>query len=248
MEWFKHYTNAHDDPIVSAAWDKFGDPGYIVWFVLLELYGGQFNYKKPGDGLTISIKQIAKKCRKSVAKVSQILRFYEGFLKISLKNLDERGLMINVKINKFAEIASNWTKRKIITPTEAPTEAPTAREKSKSKSKSKNPPIVPPKVPNEKILKLYHSELPMLKNIKVWDKTARSNLKARWREKPEHQCLDFWENYFNIVKGCSFLLGNNDRGWKADLRWLVNASNFAKVMNGNYEDTENGGIYAVPNF
>ena len=87
---------------------------------------------------------------------------------------------------------------------------------------------------HEEIIQIYHDELPTLPNIIEWDNTARKWLKARWRSAPERQDLDFWKEYFQYVSGSPFLLGDNDRGWTADLRWLVKSQNFAKVINGNY--------------
>ena len=37
-----------------------------------------------------------------------------------------------------------------------------------------------------------------------------------------------------IVKDSPFLMGHNDRGWTADLEWLVRPTNFAKVLDGKY--------------
>ena len=47
--------------------------------------------------------------------------------------------------------------------------------------------------------------------------------------------LNFFARYFAFVATCPHLVGENDRGWAADLAWLSNADNFAKVMAGNYD-------------
>ena len=94
--------------------------------------------------------------------------------------------------------------------------------------------VVTKSCPHQEIIFIYHDTLPELNQIKVWDDTAKGYLRARWREDPERQMLCWWKAFFIFVKGCPFLMGHNDRGWQADLRWLVKPTNFAKVMNGNY--------------
>jgi len=143
MEWFKHKTNAHDDPVVSDAWDEFGDAGYLIWFVLLELYGQNFKIKEPERKLHVSKTFMRRKFRKSWTKVEQVLRFYSTMGKLSLE-VDTK--MVTVGIPKFDVILSNWTRREVSKPTEAPTEAPTAKSKNKNKKKikSKITPYIPP--------------------------------------------------------------------------------------------------------
>ena len=134
MEWFKHKTNAHNDPVVADAWDEFGDAGYTIWFVLLEIYGQQFSTVNPNRKLDVSKAFLRRKFRKSWTKVEQILSFYATFGKLKLDITDKR---VVIEIPKFKDILSNWTRRITLTPTESPTESPTAIDKSKNKSKNK---------------------------------------------------------------------------------------------------------------
>lgn len=92
--------------------------------------------------------------------------------------------------------------------------------------------------PHQEIILIYHDMLPELNQIKIWDDTAKKYLKTRWREDPERQFLSWWKAFFIYVKESPFLMGHNDRGWQADLRWLVKPTNFAKVMNGNFHQNK----------
>ena len=112
------------DPVVSDAWDEFGDAGYVVWFVLLEVYGQQYSSSKPDKKLDVSKVFLKRKFRKSWAKVEQVLNYYSEFGKLDVKINGKRVL---IGIPKFTEILSNWTKRQTSLPTEAPTEQPTAK-------------------------------------------------------------------------------------------------------------------------
>ena len=89
----------------------------------------------------------------------------------------------------------------------------------------------PPPCPHEKIIEIYHEELPELPRVVLssWKGSTReSHLQSRWRQDPEYQNLEFWRWYFAGMRIAAngFYIGNNNRGWKADLGWLVNKSNF----------------------
>ncbi len=105
--------------------------------------------------------------------------------------------------------------------------------------------------PYEKIVDLYHEILPELPEVKVINAKRQSQLKARWQQavgrKGQVRCddLDFWHRFFNYVRTCPFLMGKaapsgNRPVFFADLEWLTNATNFAKVIEGKY-DPERGG-------
>lgn len=89
--------------------------------------------------------------------------------------------------------------------------------------------------PHEEIVNLYHSKLPSLRKMKIWNDKRQKALRTRWRENPKHQSLEFWEGYFNYVSQSPFLMGNANN-FQADLEWLVNASNFVKVVEGKYHE------------
>ena len=99
-------------------------------------------------------------------------------------------------------------------------------------------PRTPPPCPHEKIIQLYHEILPELPRVKVWNDYRRKLLQARWREDPERQNLQWWREFFQLVKRCPFLLGKiqtrDGNTFKADLEWLLRPRNFPKVVEGRY--------------
>lgn len=44
-----------------------------------------------------------------------------------------------------------------------------------------------------------------------------------------------WVEYLRIIARSPHLLGKNDRNWKATFDWIINPTNFEKIVNGNYE-------------
>lgn len=94
--------------------------------------------------------------------------------------------------------------------------------------------------PHSDIIALYHELLPANPRIKVWDGARADALRARWREDPKRQNLDYWRRYFAHVAASPFLTGKVEgqrgRPFLPGLDWLVKASNFAKVIEGRYHE------------
>ena len=68
----------------------------------------------------------------------------------------------------------------------------------------------------------------------MWNGTRADNLKKRWREDKERQSEGWWSDLFNKISKSPFLMGDNDRGWKADLGWIVKRENLVKIIEGRY--------------
>lgn len=104
--------------------------------------------------------------------------------------------------------------------------------KNKPIELNKAKPSVTP-CPHPEIIDLYHDTLPELPRVveSRWAGSTRAkNLVARWREDKRHQDLEFWKWLFESMKGNAFWLGENERGWRADLEWIVKRSNFDKIL------------------
>jgi len=46
-----------------------------------------------------------------------------------------------------------------------------------------------------------------------------------------------WQDALAKIRGSPFLRGDNDRGWRADLDFILQASSFTKLMEGSYDRT-----------
>lgn len=98
--------------------------------------------------------------------------------------------------------------------------------------------IVPngtPDCPYEKIISLYHELLPELPEVKILTDKRKSFLKARWREDDKRQDIEFWRRFFGYVRTSDFLIGKTG-SFQANFEWLINSTNFVKVIEGNYEN------------
>ena len=67
------------------------------------------------------------------------------------------------------------------------------------------------------------------------DKRSRA-VKARWKE--NGKSMDFFIDYFKRIEASSFLTGRSGKDWKANFDWVMNPTNMAKVLEGNYDDKQ----------
>lgn len=97
--------------------------------------------------------------------------------------------------------------------------------------------------PHEAIIAAFHEALPTLPKVRQWTPNRRKAMQARWREDAERQTLEWWRGFFGYVAESDFLTGRSKRGnghaaWECSLPWLLKAENFAKVLEGHYENRE----------
>lgn len=106
-----------------------------------------------------------------------------------------------------------------------------------------------PACPHAEILKLWKKHLPHLSQPRVWEGSRQTNLRQRWVQaaKPSayspngyktlQEGLDWWDGFFAYIAQDTKLASgfeSNSRVWRPDLEWVVNASNFQKIIDGKY--------------
>jgi hypothetical protein len=133
------------------------------------------------------------------------------------------------------------TRRKVSRPvadvahTEAEAEA--EAEASKSSRAHARPAL------HRTIIEIYHELLPGLPKVKSWTPKRASALDARIRERladgKAADQPDYWRRFFEQVADSAFLTGDNPRGWRPDLEWLIRPENFAKTIEGRYAGNSN---------
>lgn len=106
-----------------------------------------------------------------------------------------------------------------------------------------------PNCPHQKLIDLYALHLPTLPFPAIWEGKRQNALRARWRwvltakkrdgsrhSTDEASAVAWFERFFAYVAKSDFLTGRNDKFSGCDLGWLMKADNFAKVIQGNYEN------------
>ena len=94
--------------------------------------------------------------------------------------------------------------------------------------------------PQQEIIALYHRLLPTGRQVRDWTPARAQALRARWRDKPARQNLQWWERFFAYCAESDFLTGKvhtpGRKPFELSLDWLVKAENMAKVIEGAYEN------------
>ena len=99
-----------------------------------------------------------------------------------------------------------------------------------------------PECPHERIIALYHELLPEMTPVKVWNEARAKMLRTRWREDPTRQNLDWWRDYFLLVRASDFLMGKRPPKaggvpFMADLEWIIRPNNMVKILEGRYSNS-----------
>ena len=134
-----------------------------------------------------------------------------------------------------------------LSPDESDDDANAVEGKTKAAKKSL------PACPHLELLDIFAEKLPELPQPKpeLWEGQRAKNLSARWKwcltakkrsgaryATTKAEALDFFKRYFGYVAKSDFLTGRDGRWSGCDLAWLVKADNFAKVLQGNYENRQ----------
>lgn len=103
---------------------------------------------------------------------------------------------------------------------------------------------------------MYHETCPDLPRVTAFTEQRKRLLHARREEMrragrdPDDALLEV----FRRVAASDFLSGRTERGWKCSFDWILNATNFAKIDGGNYDNRKtaaakpSGGSFDVDEF
>jgi uncharacterized protein YdaU (DUF1376 family) len=103
-----------------------------------------------------------------------------------------------------------------------------------------------PTCPHKEVIYLFHSLLPDLPEVRIWNKTRESLLKARWREtairldwKSTEDGLEYFRKLFTWIRQSNFLMGKinpkpGQRAFECELEWILRPQNWAKLIEGKY--------------
>ncbi|MFC1739479.1 hypothetical protein ACFL1G_10585 [Planctomycetota bacterium] len=85
-----------------------------------------------------------------------------------------------------------------------------------------------------KTLREYWNSKENLPKIRAFTDQRKKKLDARMKEK---LFVDNWHEIIDKISESSFCTGNNKRGWKAGIDWVLkNSTNYVKAYEGKYDD------------
>ena len=251
-------VHSNRDEKLARLRDEFGLEGYGLYWLILETIAEQMD-ETDKSFVEFSPKMWRKFTEISRKKLEKFLTFSE---KIGLFSVKISSDLIKVDCPNLLKYRDEYTKRKKKKSGQTPdnvrtksgqtpeqdTDTDTETEKEKdiyvnSKAVDASSASSPPPCPHQKIIDLYHQILPELPRVQKWTQTRQKLLQARWKEDKKQQTLQFWENYFRKVRSSDFLMGKvigrNGRSFMPDLEWLIRPTNFVKVLEGRYDNTDN---------
>lgn len=258
-EWIKMRTNLWDDTRVSNLCDLTGNQEATVIGALYWLWTTADEHTEDGFMPGLSIGAIDRK--------TGVKGIGEALISIGWISNEEGGIMIErftEHNGKSAKTRAQGAKRAADHRSNAPsvTEALHERDdgvtgalpREEKRREEKNKPLptsdevgassdaaspARSDCPHQEIIALYHEVLPMCPQVRDWTPARAQQLRARWNEDPRRQNLDYWRRFFEYVKTCGFLVGQqssaNRRPFFADLEWITKAANFTKIREQKYE-------------
>lgn len=118
----------------------------------------------------------------------------------------------------------------------------TVSEPSKNRQLIEDEPPISSKAadpcPHQAIIDLYHQTLPTGRQVRIWSDARKTKLRARWKEDPKRQCVEWWGKFFGYIAESDFLTGKTASAgrtpFELDLEWIVSPTNFVKIIEGKY--------------
>lgn len=84
----------------------------------------------------------------------------------------------------------------------------------------------------QQVVDLYHSICISYPSVKTLSEARKKAIRARLKV----YSLEDFRKMFEKAEGSAFLKGANNRNWSANFDWLMKDANFAKVIDGNYDN------------
>lgn len=114
MKWFRHYSDARDDPALSALMDEFGAEGYGVYWLIVESIAKQI-HDCPRDSVEYSERKWCSILNVYKMKFNLILISMEFHSKFSVLKSKRNGICyVKIGIPKLLEIADEYTKKRVM--------------------------------------------------------------------------------------------------------------------------------------
>ena len=250
-KWGENYETYESRRLKSMPWVRLpcdlASSGYVE--MLTEHEDGEAHF-----GAWVAVLELAVRCPErgvltrsngrphTVKSMAAVTRFREATIDAMLGRAVDMGWATMTQDDEITQIARP---KHADSPTKTRGREDKRREDKRKTEYSDDESIpVPAKAakmgpPMDDIADLYHDILvPPLPKLRCGiPASARRNVTARWKA---HPSLREWREVFDTVSSSPFLLGNNDRGWKATLIWIVKAENWDKIQNDTYSTTEGG--------
>ncbi len=89
-------------------------------------------------------------------------------------------------------------------------------------------------IPLDDIVEMYRLYLPELKDIRMVTDKRKRKIKKLWNRYEKD--FDIFTTVFRKVSESKYLLGENKYDWMADFDWIIDETNFEKILEDYYVD------------
>jgi len=229
--FFPHDYNARNDrKLVKLAY-RHGMAGIGVYWCIVEKL-----YEEAGF-LPLDLESIAYELRTDVELVKSVIHDFELFQFDDEKFWSETAIeRLKVRMEKSEKarnsVLSRWSKYERNTDVLQPNNGRNTRKGKESTVKNRKEKELSAEVDFEKIVEDYHTLCPDLPRITKLTDLRKSHLRARIKDQGPEKLNDV----FRIAGASDFLSGRKNGNWKANLDWILNPTNFFKILEGNYNN------------
>ena len=119
------------------------------------------------------------------------------------------------------------------------------KDKDKERDKDKEDIIVDsdesksaPKIDYQSIMDMFNTICVSFPSVRSLSAARKKAIKARLNT----YTVEDFKQCFENAEASSFLKGGNNRNWTANFDWLINDTNMAKVLDGDYADKTSKGV------
>lgn len=247
VKWIKITTDIFDDEkiyLIEQMPDA--DSLIVIWFKLLCLAGKQNN-----SGVFLLNNRIPY----TEKMLATIFRRKESTVQLALQTFEQLGM---VELVDGVITIPNWSKHQSLDKLEKQKaymreymknrreeQRLIAESKTNCKTNSKTNVSAPDKIreeeeldknreetPYQAVVELYHEICVSFPRIKSLSDARRKAIRARLNT----YTLEQFREMFSKVEASDFLKGRNNRNWSATFDWMMNGNNFAKIIDGNYDN------------
>lgn len=259
VKWIKITTDIFDDEkILLIESMPESDSIIVIWFKLLCLAGKMNNSGvfMMSDKIPYTDQMLATIFRRKETTVKMALNIFEEFGMIdridnivtipnwgkhqNLDKIEERRVYAKEYMRKYREkqrmladckqddvnrnVNSKVDRRVYVNPLEEEGE----REGDKEEGDKKE------KIDYQQIADMYNDTCVSFPRLTKLSESRKKAIRARLNQ----YTVEDFKKTFELAEESDFLKGSNGRNWTATFDWMIKDANMAKILDGNYKNTE----------
>ena len=243
--YFSHDYNARTDPKIKRLMAKHGMTGYgIYWAIIEDLYNNANALQTDCDCIAYDLRVDSEIIKSIIFDFDLFKIDGEIFSSLSIqRRLDDRNEK-SEKARKSAQYRwNNKTDNANAMRTQSDGNAIKERKGKERKLNTPNGVLLSSNknddnnhsgnVPIEKIIQSWN-ERTKLSKVNTISESRKKAIRARWNE---HGRDNIWKVFKKTFES-DFLNGKNESNWMASFDWVMNPTNFVKILDGNYDNRE----------